>query len=249
MLLLCLKSIADALQSSGYSEWQQIFVLAGELMETAQEMIEEDALPYFTGALASSFLSILSNPLHFLYAKTNAFMNRTPRWDVMKLPSYWVDKILLNPPTDDEAHYQEVGWLLDALLEGLRTSKVSGCEKRPTFRAHSCQDFDTYRRCNIFERLLSLSTSPSLPEGLFGKLVDLLFRCTHVDGSTTLITRCGLMAWISSCLSSPSKMTSEGRLLRLGSMAHERCDWARVGKWSGDSLRTSVDNLDGSTCT
>lgn len=72
---------------------------------------------------------VLSDPLHVLYTKVNKFLNRTPRWDLARLPSYWVDRILLNSPDDNDAFYQEVEWLLDTLTDGLRTPNVSNsCE-------------------------------------------------------------------------------------------------------------------------
>lgn len=112
-------------QSSGYSEWQQTYVLAGELIETAKDMSSETALPYFAGVIAATSLSILANPLHVMYTKINKFLIKGPQWNVMKLPSYWVDKVLLHPPTDDDAHYEEVRWMLDVLIDGLRTPAVS----------------------------------------------------------------------------------------------------------------------------
>ena len=60
-----------------------------------------------------------------MYEKINKFLNRSPFWDTAKLPSYWIDKILLQPPIDDDGHYLEVEWLLDALLDGLQTATVS----------------------------------------------------------------------------------------------------------------------------
>lgn len=75
--------------------------------------------------LAARLLSVVADPLHIMYEKVNKFLQKGPRWNVAKLPSYWVDKILLNPPTGDDAHYQEAEWLLDALIDGLRTPDVS----------------------------------------------------------------------------------------------------------------------------
>jgi hypothetical protein len=104
-------------------------MLAGELAETAKDLIDQSPLPYFVGVLAAQLLSVVAQPLHLMYGKVNRFLNRGPSWTVTKLPSYWVDKILLNPPTEDDARYQEVEWLLDALVEGLRTPAVSIASK------------------------------------------------------------------------------------------------------------------------
>lgn len=101
-----------------------------------------------------------------------------------------------------------------------------------------------YRKCNIFERLLSFSASPSLPEPCFQKIVDLLFRCTYVNGSSTLITRCGLMSWISSRLASHAvdDMTGE-RVKRLALRAHETSDRERVDDWAKGTLFSTLDSL------
>ena len=109
-------------QKSCYSEWQQTRILLGEVIEAASS---HNPLPYFAGVLSARALMVLSDPLHVLYVKVNKFLNRTPRWDLAKLPSYWVDRILLHPPDDDNAFYQELEWLLDALTDGLRTPNVS----------------------------------------------------------------------------------------------------------------------------
>lgn len=94
-------------------------------METAASRIANDALPHFAGVGAAEFCLILSNPLHNLYAKVNRFLNKGPAWQVEKMPSYWVDQILMHVPTNDDAHYKEMEWLLDLLIEGLRTDAVS----------------------------------------------------------------------------------------------------------------------------
>lgn len=108
-----------------YSEWQQIYVLVGEVIEVAKDYMVDRPLPHFAGVIAAHSLLVLAEPLHFMYTKINKFLNRSPRWVVDKLPSFWVDKILLHPPADENAHYAEVEWLLEALVDGLRTPDVS----------------------------------------------------------------------------------------------------------------------------
>ncbi|KAL8723547.1 MAG: hypothetical protein Q9225_000182 [Loekoesia sp. 1 TL-2023] len=170
--LIELRSWMKKLQTSQYSEREPSYLLAGELIETVKDIIADTSLPYFAGVAAAEFCLVLSNPLHHMYAKVNKFLNKGPVWRIEKLPSYWVDQILLHLPTNDDAHYKEMGWLLDLLTEGLRTET----------------DIELYRRSHILERLLSLLTSPSLQPSYQEKLLTLLFRCTYVDGSTTLIT-------------------------------------------------------------
>ena len=94
-------------------------------MEAAHDFLNYRPLPYFAGVIASRALLVVAEPLHFMYPKINRFLNKAPRWDIDKLPSYWVHKILLHPPADDNAHYDEVGWLLEVLTDGLRTPEVS----------------------------------------------------------------------------------------------------------------------------
>ena len=100
-------------------------MVTGELAETARAAVADIPLPYFSGTLAARLLLIQADPLHFMYVKANKFLNKGPQWNVKKLPSYWIEKVLLTPPTENEAHYQEVAWLLDILVDGLRTTAVS----------------------------------------------------------------------------------------------------------------------------
>ena len=100
-------------------------MLVGEVVETAEKIIADGPLPYYAGVLAADLLLVLDDPLHLMYAKVSKFLNRGPEWNVAKLPSYWVDKVLMNPPTYDDGHYQEAEWLLDGLIDGLRTTAVS----------------------------------------------------------------------------------------------------------------------------
>ena len=99
-------------------------MLAGEIIETAEKIIADCSLEYYAGVLAADLFLVLADPLHLMYAKVNRFLNRGPEWNVTRLPSYWVDKVLMNPPTNDDGYYQEAEWLLDGLIDGLRTSAV-----------------------------------------------------------------------------------------------------------------------------
>ena len=58
---------------------------------------------------------------------------------------------------------------------------------------------DLYRRCNVFERLMSFSSSRLVSRHCEDKVMELLYRCTFVDGSTTLVTRCAILGWIEAC--------------------------------------------------
>ena len=99
-------------------------LLLSELTESAKGNISADPLPYFAGIIAARSLLVLDKPLNFMYTKVNKFLNKSPEWNIAKLPSYWVGKILLAPPTDDDAHHREIAWLLDTLIDGLRIPAV-----------------------------------------------------------------------------------------------------------------------------
>lgn len=99
--------------------------MLGELVESIKETVAEKAVPSYVGVFTSRALLIVADPLHFLYGKINRYLNKGPSWSISKLPSYWIDKVLLNPPENDTAHGEELEWLLDTMIEGLRTKEVS----------------------------------------------------------------------------------------------------------------------------
>ena len=138
------------MQVSGYGEWRQTYVISGELGETAKAFAADTPLPYLVAVLAAQLLAVVADPLHFMYEKVNQFLQKGPQWNVRKLPSYWVDKIIMKPPTNDDSHYQEAEWLLDILIDGLRTSAV--CPSLAEFDRLSSQ---TFRTSNCTEAVIS----------------------------------------------------------------------------------------------
>lgn len=60
-----------------------------------------------------------------MYSKVNKFLNKGPSWNVQRILSYWIDKILLREPEDDDGYDLEVEWLLKLLVNGLRDGGVS----------------------------------------------------------------------------------------------------------------------------
>lgn len=102
---------------------------------------------------------------------------------------------------------------------------------------------EIYRRSHIIERLLSMSAAP-LPGSCKQKMLDLLFRCTLVGGSTTLITRCGLLSWVQSQIGSRYAGLSEHSSLRkLALRAYETSDEERVKRWSKGSVGIMLESL------
>ncbi|KAI9827209.1 MAG: hypothetical protein M1832_005346 [Thelocarpon impressellum] len=167
------------LQHSTYVEQEMVALLLQELAATARTLIDAAPLSTYLAVFASRAVLVQANPQHCLYGKINHFLHQGPRWDAEKLPL--MHKILLHPPDNDDAHYEELGWLLDTTVQGLRTAR----------------DMDIYRRSNVFERFLSLYITPHLPHKLKMKIASLLVRAANTEGgSTTLITRAGVLSWI-----------------------------------------------------
>ncbi|KAK5171613.1 hypothetical protein LTR04_000896 [Oleoguttula sp. CCFEE 6159] len=224
--LAILKSkLIPKIENSTYSEWEQVDLLLGELIETSRTVIESQALPYIVGVFAARALTVLTDPSHFMYLKINKFLQRGPSWNIGRLPSYWAEKTILAEPDDDDAYHKEVGWLVDLLTDGLR----------------STADMDIYRARNVFERVLVLYGAPSSSKQLKEKLLRLVYRATLVEGSTTLITRSGLLSWIHSQVASQDENRST--LQWLAKQLYDSCDRERVDEWSWKGASITVQAL------
>ena len=119
------KAIVDITQESDWVEAPQVYVLAGEIVETTERLLPDEPLPYFAGAFAVHCFIVRSDPSHPMYIKVNKYLLKRPWWDLNKLISYWIDKILLQPPTEDDGLHTELEWLLNILFDGLRSPDVS----------------------------------------------------------------------------------------------------------------------------
>ena len=103
-----------------------IYLLTGELLQTAQ-LAPHSPLHWIVGEFSTNCLTVLTDPLHKMYSKVNLFLQKRPSWDIDKIPSYWIDKILLHEPDSDNGSTEEINWLLDWLVAGLRTPNVGSC--------------------------------------------------------------------------------------------------------------------------
>ncbi|RAH69186.1 NPA1/URB1 family protein [Aspergillus aculeatinus CBS 121060] len=216
------------LKDSKYVEWRSVYILTGELLETVKQIGLESPVPWIVGECASSCLDVLTNPMHKLYGKVNKFLQKAPSWELEKIPSFWIDKILLHEPELDDGYFEETGWLFDLLIKGLRTEV----------------DMDIYRRANVFERSLSYYEAPSAAHSVKRKILQLLYRTTQVQGSTTLITRAGIMSWIQSQI--PAVTAKETPTFTAIAHSLQRTsDSDRVEKWSGGAVLKAVENIVG----
>ena len=101
---------------------------------------------------------------------------------------------------------------------------------------------ELYRRCNVFEHLLCMADSPAVLE-ITQKVVDVLFRCTYINGSTTLVTRYGLLSWLGFRLIE-HKGKLKDRLTLLSRRLQQTCDDERVKVWSDGSIAATFERID-----
>ncbi|KAI5302201.1 serine/threonine protein kinase, AGC [Ascosphaera pollenicola] len=218
-----LQKFMHKLMESAHPDKSAVYIVLGEVLETAKTVDNGEALPYIGGELGVALLNIVLDPLHKLFAKANKFLNKGPRWEVAKIPSYFVDKILLNESEYDDGWADEVAWLLAFFVTGLRTPR----------------DLDIYRRANVFERVLSLYNSPSLTNVLRKEILRLLFRAMQIKGgATTLVTRAGVISWIAAQVSAGD--TNREVLKRLAVVLEGRSDREWTKKWSGGHVSKVV---------
>jgi len=237
-----IRQLAATIQASGRSEantgdapegqvgsgmdfdLQQLYLLLGELLESV-DATGAEAFPYVGGILAARCAGIVADPTHSLFSTVNRFLTASPAWDVNSLLRFFWHRIVATQPDDDTTYHKEVDWYFDYLMDSLRTPA----------------DMELFRRSNIFEQLLSHYGSRSCPASAKDKIVKLLLRATHVGGSTTLITRCGLIPWIQMMLDGHDP---RHRALRaLAARVYETCDQEKVALWSSNSLGQTVASL------
>ncbi|KAF2855567.1 hypothetical protein T440DRAFT_439902 [Plenodomus tracheiphilus IPT5] len=200
---------------------QQLYLLFGEILESV-DATGTKAFPYVGGALAARCASIVADPTLPLFSIINRFLTASPSWDVNSLLRYFWHRIVATEPNDDGGYHAEVEWYLDYLLDSLRTPA----------------DMELFRRSNIFEQLLSHYSSRSCAVAAKEKIVRLLLRATHVGGSTTLITRCGLVPWIQIMLDGHDSRHRALRMLAL--RVYETCDQEKVSQWSSATMKDIV---------
>ncbi|KAI9713612.1 MAG: hypothetical protein M1820_000995 [Bogoriella megaspora] len=214
--------LAAKINSSSHIEKVQFWLLLMETAETAKDADNESPLPHVASIFAARAVSIQADPTHFLYIKINKHLNKGPSWKVDRLPSYWINKILHNPPTEDDGYQKEVTWLLEYLFDALRTP----------------QDMEIYRARDVFERILSLYDSPFATPEMKRLILRIVSRATYVkDGSTTLVTRSGIVAWLDIMIVMENSSVVE-LLKRLRARLLQTCDAEKVRYWSGGTLCT-----------
>ncbi|RFU26614.1 hypothetical protein B7463_g9742, partial [Scytalidium lignicola] len=218
-----ISKLAAKLKDSTFEEKEQIWLLLCEVVETAKKVIDQQPPPYIISSFASHAIKVLNDPLHCLYPKLNKFLSQGPSWDVDKIPLMY--KILDEPPSLDEGRYLEIGWLLEYMLDGLRTP----------------EDMSIFRKRKVFEKLLSLYNNVYLASFLRDKILQIVFKASTIEGgSTTLITRFSGMTWLQVELALRSNLPLKVLMERI----LESCDQKRVGDWTSKGVeQAKVDAL------
>lgn len=180
-----LRKLLPKIQESTYAEKDQLYILIGEVLETATspllpQPLAQLPLPYLATAFATAALQVLQEPSHFMYPKLNKYLNRGPAWSVQKLPAYWLDRTLLSLPDEDDKYWAEVEWVLTFLVDGLR----------------SVQDALLLISRGSLEKLLGISASPSAPRGVREAIAKLVFRIVKVGAGMSAVTRAAVFAWL-----------------------------------------------------
>lgn len=82
-----------------------IYLLLGILSNTSARYLSKQKPPSRVPGIATEYAAaaakVLLDPLHPVYDKVNAFHTRAPKWDVSRIASHWITKILLEAPSED----------------------------------------------------------------------------------------------------------------------------------------------------
>ncbi|KAK5085797.1 hypothetical protein LTR05_005085 [Lithohypha guttulata] len=212
-----LKQILQSIDSGSSNEGkQQIFLILGELCETVNQYDLAQPLPTFVPVLANALLTIALQPQHIMFPKANKFLLRKPSWSFKGTVDYWLEHILREAPhSDDEDGWnKEREWLLQIMSSGLR-SQI---------------DMELYRRCNLWEHVLSLYSSPCLSQQ--NKLLILALLRNGIDitgGADMLWTRFGVYGWLSIMSKNDFEHADYFDLLK--GKLEKRCDTEAIERW------------------
>ncbi len=212
-----LYKLEDRVLHSNLDDKDPIYILLGELIETYEQHIanNQSALPHLATCFATHALKVQMQPIHYMYPKINKFLNKGPGWRASKLPTYWFENTVLSEPEEDDRYWKEVQWVLGWLVDALRTT----------------DDLEILRKGGVFEKVMSLYGSPGSGLRVKEKVLEMLWRVTLVEGgSTTLVTRAGVLSW--SDMVSVEKDT-EGLVRAVRKKVVETCDRVKVEEWSG----------------
>ncbi|EHK20271.1 uncharacterized protein TRIVIDRAFT_83385 [Trichoderma virens Gv29-8] len=218
--------MAVKIDESAYEEKKQIWLLLSELAESSRPQVDNGPVPSAFIAFSIHALDILKNPLHPLYPKVNSFLTRSPVWSPEKLPL--AHDILHGEPSEDDKYYTEIAWFLTYMLDALRTPF----------------DLGVFHKKRWLEKMLALGSNPYLRSNLRIRILRIVYRATCIDsGSTTLITRFGLLTWLDAQRAACGVSDDAHLYKALMERAWITCDQTRVNAWSKGGVEKLLGNL------
>ncbi|EPE06124.1 ribosome biogenesis protein urb1 [Ophiostoma piceae UAMH 11346] len=247
--LVNLTNMAAKMRESAYDEKDQVWLLLSELVESTKAWMTDKEtadlpVPSHIVSFTCHALDVLRNPLHCLYAKLNTFLTAGPVWRMRTFPL--VTDIVHDGPSEDDSYYTEISWLLAYLIDSLRTPA----------------DIDYFRSRRLFETIVSVASNPYMRSPLRRQVLRLVSRVSEIEGgSTTLITRSGIVSWLTaqqaaqpSASTAPTKATEKKRregnsldeyeesvaIQALLKRLWETCDRDRVEGWSMHGVQENI---------
>lgn len=217
--LISVSKMAVKIGESSYEEKEQVWILLSELVESCKAQIDAGPIPNTTIAFARHALEVLKDPHHALYGKVNSYLIKGPTWKLDRPPLVY--DILQEGPELDDTYYTELSWILTYLLDGLLAKA----------------DMATYHNMRLFERLLSLMGNPYMRQSLRVQSLKMVYRATCIDGgSTTLITRFGIISWLEAQSAAHGTMPGGDIHKALAKRIWETTDQDRIMQWSKDGI-------------
>ncbi|EHK48323.1 hypothetical protein TRIATDRAFT_290744 [Trichoderma atroviride IMI 206040] len=218
--------MAAKIDDSAYEEKKQFWLLLSELAESSRPHVDSGPVPSAFIAFSIHALDVLKNPLHPLYPKINSFLTRSPVWSPEKLPL--AHDILHGEPSEDDKYYTEIAWFLTYILDALKTPF----------------DLSIFHKKRWFEKILALGSNPYLRVNLRTRILRIVYRATCIDaGSTTLITRFGLLTWLDAQRVACDVPEDSELYKALMGRAWKTCDQARVRTWSKNGVETLLGDV------
>lgn len=222
-----IRKMAIKIKESSYEEKDQVWLLLSEVAESSAPHVDQKPAPTAFTAFTSHALDVLRNPLHPLYAKINSYLTRSPSWPVDKLPL--AHDILHGAPSEDDRYYTEVTWLLTYLLDALVTPP----------------DLGVFRSKRWFEKILALGANPHLRFNIKTRILRLVYRASTIEsGSTTLVTRFGIISWLDAqralCSVRDEAAVFEGMMRRIWNT----CDQDKATAWSRGGIPKLINAME-----
>lgn len=224
--LIGLSKMATKINESSYEEKEQVWLLLSEVVESCKPQVDVGPIPNTIVAFIRHALTVLKDPLHCLYGKINTFLLKSPAWRLDRLPL--VHDILQQGPELDDTYYSELSWLFSYLLDGLQAEP----------------DMAMYHNARLFERLLSLTSNAYMRRNLRLQVLRIIYRATSIGGgSTTLITRFGVISWLETQVAVQQTEAGADVYKALARRIWETADQKRAREWSKLGIEAALGRI------